>query len=235
MMQTRQAQMGEMLSMIAHQWRQPLSVISSLMNKQRVDIALELYTLDGFMQSISDVDTQVQYLSRTISDFRDFFKPDKDKTSTTNSVIFTKALGLIGHTLKNENIEVIQTHLHDEPYLTYEHEMVQVILNLMKNAQDVFGERKIINPQLIIMSDNRDNKCIITVEDNAGGIDMSVMDTLFLPYVSTKNQQNGTGLGLYMSKTIVEEHCLGTLSVENTPNGAKFTITIPTKDTDGTL
>ena len=235
MMQTRQAQMGEMLSMIAHQWRQPLSVISSLMNKQRVDIALEQYTVDGFMQSITDVDTQVQYLSRTISDFRDFFKPDKEKTFTTTVSLFTKCLGLIGSILKNDMIVVSQTHQHDEPYATYEHEMVQVILNLFKNAQDVFGERKVSNPQLIITSHQDNNQCIISVEDNAGGIDVSVMDTLFLPYVSTKTQQNGTGLGLYMSKTIVEEHCHGSLSVENTQNGAKFTIILPIKESDGTL
>jgi C4-dicarboxylate-specific signal transduction histidine kinase len=113
--------------------------------------------------------------------------------------------------------------------------MVQVILNLFKNAQDVFSERKIDNRQLIIISNQHNNQCIITVEDNAGGIDASVLDTLFLPYVSTKTQQNGTGLGLYMSKTIIEEHCHGNLSVENTQNGAKFTIILPIKDSDGTL
>ena len=235
MMQTRQAQMGEMLSMIAHQWRQPLSVISALMNKQRVDIALEQNTVDGFLHSIGEVDTQVQYLSRTISDFRDFFKPDKEKTSTTNTDMFTKALRLIGHTLKNDNIEITQTHYHDEPYLIYEHEMVQVILNLFKNAQDAFAERNISNRHVIVTSNQTNNTCIITLEDNAQGIESSVLDTLFLPYVSTTNQQNGTGLGLYMSKTIVEEHCKGSLRVENTQNGAKFTIMIPTKDFDGTL
>lgn len=235
MMQSRQAQMGEMLSMIAHQWRQPLSVISSLMNKQRVDIALQQHSVDGFMQSIYDVDTQVQYLSRTISDFRDFFKPDKEKTATTTENLVGKTLGLIGHTLKNEQVTISQTHLHDEPYAIYEHEMVQVIMNLFKNAQDVFNERKIDNREIIIASDQHDDQCIITVEDNGGGIDPNVIDTLFLPYVSTKTQQNGTGLGLYMSKTIVEEHCHGKLSVENTQNGAKFTITLPMKDNDGTL
>ncbi len=227
MMQTRQAQMGEMLSMISHQWRQPLSIISGLMNKQRIQIVLEEYTTDGLIQIIEDVDVQIQYLSRTISDFRDFFKPDKEKTSTTTTSMVAKALGLIGHTLKNENIEVIQTHLHDEPYLTYEHEMIQVYLNLFKNAQDAFSERNISHRQLIITSDQKDDCSIITIEDNALGIHPSVMETLFLPYVSTKNQQNGTGLGLYMSKTIVEEHCHGSLCVENTQHGAKFTITLP--------
>jgi PAS domain S-box-containing protein len=235
MIQTRQAQMGEMLSMIAHQWRQPLAVISSLMNKQRIDIALGDHTVDGFMESITDVDHQVQYLSRTISDFRDFFKPDKERSFATTADIFTKALGLIGHTLKNERVSVIQTHQHDKPYMTYKHEMVQVVLNLFKNAQDAFIERNISDRQLIITSDQLNDQCIISVEDNAGGIEMNIIDTLFLPYVSTKIKQNGTGLGLYMSKMIVEEHCQGILRAENTQNGAKFTMLFPIKDVDGTL
>jgi signal transduction histidine kinase len=234
-MQTRQAQMGEMLSMIAHQWRQPLSVISALMNKQRVDIVLHQHSVEGFMNSISEVETQVQYLSRTINDFRDFFKPDKEKTFTTTATMFKKALGLIGQTLINQNIKITQTHIEDVAYLTYEHEMVQVFLNIFKNSQDAFVERNISNRHLIITSQQKNSQSIITIEDNAQGIDPSVIDTLFLPYVSTKSQQNGTGLGLYMSKTIVEEHCKGTLRVENTQDGAKFMITIPIKDSDGTL
>ncbi|MDP2077089.1 MAG: AAA family ATPase [Sulfuricurvum sp.] len=235
MMQTRQAQMGEMLSMIAHQWRQPLSVISALMNKQRVNIALEKYTLQGIEQSLGDVDTQVQYLSRTISDFRDFFRPDKEKTLTKSSIIIDKALGLIRHTLKNDKVEIVTDYTNDVSYLTYEHEMIQVFLNLIKNAQDAFKERKIVNPTLTIKSNHQDNMTFITIEDNAGGIDSSVISTLFLPYVSTKNEHNGTGLGLYMSKTIVEEHCQGSLHVENTANGAKFTLSMPTKDSNGTV
>jgi C4-dicarboxylate-specific signal transduction histidine kinase len=113
--------------------------------------------------------------------------------------------------------------------------MVQVLLNLFKNAQDAFAERNISHRHLIVTSDQTNNTCIITLEDNAQGIAPSVLDTLFLPYVSTKNQQNGTGLGLYMSKTIVEEHCKGSLRVENTQDGARFIITIPTKDSDGAL
>lgn len=235
MMQTRQAQMGEMISMIAHQWRQPLSVIGSLINKQRVDIALDHFTMEGMIKSIGDVDAQIQYLSQTITDFRDFFKPDKEKTRTTNSHIIDKGLKLIGHSLKKEGIETVITCYKDDAYDVYEHEMVQVILNLLKNAQDAFEERKIIKRKITISSDRTEDMTIITVEDNAQGIDPSVLETLFLPYVSTKGQQNGTGLGLYMCKTIVEEHCHGSMWVENTANGAKFTITLPMKDNDGTL
>lgn len=227
MMQTRQAQMGEMLSMIAHQWRQPLSIISALMSKQRVEIELENYTLEGLNKRVKDVDQQVQYLSHTMTDFKDFFKPDKEKTDTRNSILFNKALGLIGHTLKENKINILQTHQHDEPYQTYEHELVQVILNILKNAQDAFIEKAILDPQITIISDQIDNMSVITVEDNAQGIDSSVLDTLFLPYISTKSKKNGTGLGLYMSNTIVQEHCGGALIAENTNNGAKFTIRLP--------
>lgn len=235
MMQTRQAQMGEMLSMIAHQWRQPLAVISALMNKQRIDIVLEKYTMDGIVKSMDDVDKQVQYLSRTITDFRNFFKPDKEKSTTRNSFIIDKTLGLIGPTVKKQNIEFLTQYDYDEPFDTFEHEMVQVFMNLIKNAQDVFTERHIKNPMIKVMSYEKEGMNIITVEDNGGGIENMILDTLFLPYVSTKTQQNGTGLGLYMSKTIIEEHCSGKLSVENTVDGAKFTIALPLKENHGSL
>ncbi|HEX5710959.1 MAG TPA: ATP-binding protein, partial [Sulfuricurvum sp.] len=235
LMQTRQAQMGEMLSMIAHQWRQPLAIISALMNKQRVDIMLEKSTMSDVAQSYEDIEFQVQHLSRTISDFRDFFKPDKEMTRTKSSTIVTKAAALIGHTLKQKNIALDMTHAYDDEYLTFEHEMIQVLLNLIKNAQDAIEEQGIGHAWIKITTDQADDTAVITVEDNAGGIDTNVIDTLFLPYVSTKNEQNGTGLGLYMSKTIIEEHCSGSIAVENTENGAKFTIKIAMKAPHGNI
>jgi len=230
LMQTRQAQMGEMLSMIAHQWRQPLSVISTLLNKQCLNIALDNYTLEGIVKSMEDAQSQVRYLSETITDFSSFFKPDKVKTFTKNSLMFSKAIGLIEPMLKKEKIEIVQTHLNDENYQLHEHEMVQVLLNLIKNAQDAFVERNIENRKLIIFTDIVDNMSVMSVQDNAEGIDLNIINTLFLPYVSTKDEKNGTGVGMYMSKIIVEEHCKGTLRAENTQHGAKFTITIPIND-----
>lgn len=232
LIQTRQAQMGEMISMIAHQWRQPLAIISSLINKQRVFIALERSTMDDVSKNYDDIDEQVRYLSRTITDFRDFFKPDKEKIPTKNSTIVNKALSLVTHMFKQKNIAVAVETSEDDEYETYEHEMVQVVLNLLKNAQDAIEERQIQNPFIAITTGQSDGYSIIEVEDNAGGIDETVINTLFLPYISTKTEQNGTGLGLYMSNSIVTQHCSGSIEALNTAAGAKFVIKIPIKGTD---
>lgn len=227
LMQTRQAQMGEMLSMIAHQWRQPLSIISTLTNKERMNILLEKSTEDNTLKNYDNIELQVKYLSQTISDFRDFFKPDKTAVITKSSIIISKTLILLGNNFEQKNIEIQLNHRSDPSYTTFEHEMEQVILNLLKNAQDIFEERNIEGACIFITTDEKDGQATIIIEDNAQGINLDIIDTLFLPYVSTKEQLQGNGLGLYMSKTIVEDHCHGKINVKNTDIGAKFTITIP--------
>ncbi|MFC2073628.1 AAA family ATPase [Campylobacterota bacterium] len=227
LMQSRQAQMGEMLSMIAHQWRQPLSIMTALMNKQRVDILLDKANLDDIVHSYDNLETQIKHLSNTINDFRDFFKPDKKPVQTKSSTIVSKAYTLVEHIFKQSKIKVAFNYHSDKSYTTFEREMEQVLLNLFKNAQDAFIERNVESPHLHITCDHEDEYAIIHIEDNAQGINPDVIETIFLPYVSTKDQKQGTGLGLYMSKTIVEEHCKGSLDVQNTEAGAKFTIRIP--------
>ncbi len=227
LMQTRQAQMGEMLSMIAHQWRQPLAVITTLTTKQRLNLELGRTSKEKSLKAYDDIEFQVQHLSQTINDFRDFFKPDKDVSKTRSSTIIAKTLKLVEHSFSKYEISVAVNSLGDESYETFEHEVEQVILNLLKNAQDALLEKRIKDPQIFIETDVQDRQAIITVEDNAGGIREDIIETLFLPYVSTKTEQNGTGLGLYMSKTIIEGHCHGSLTVSNTQRGAKFVIMMP--------
>ena len=230
LMQTRQAQMGEMLSMIAHQWRQPLSIISALINSQRVDIMLENIDTKEMLTTYTDIDEQVLHLSNTISDFKDFFKPDKEATLTKSSKIINKVLSLIKHSLSQNAIEVQIQTLADPSFVSFESELEQVILNLFKNAEDAFIERQVIKPCISIIYNQIKDNAVITIEDNAKGIDKEVIDTLFLPYISTKTKKHGTGLGLYMSKTIVEDHCKGKIEVKNTSDGAKFTIAIPLRE-----
>ena len=232
LMQTRQAQMGEMLSMIAHQWRQPLSIIGTLTNKERVKMILNKSNNDDVLKSYDAIELQIKHLSRTITDFRDFFKPDKERVQTKSSTIISKSLQLVEHTFSNLNIAVDVEILEDFPYFTFEHEVQQVILNLFKNAQDAIIERKIENPKLKVTVGTLDDDAFIYISDNAKGIDEDVIDSIFLPYISTKSEQNGTGLGLYMSKTIIEEHCKGSLTAKNTGDGALFMIKIPLKDSD---
>ncbi len=232
LMQTRQAQMGEMLSMIAHQWRQPLSVMIALLNKQRIDIALERSDFSDISVTFDELEDQIQHLSGTITDFRDFFKPDKKKSLTNSETIVSKSFSLIENVYKQKAIKTEFNYIDDTSYQTYEGELVQVILNLFKNAQDAFEERKIKNPYIKVTCQSNSAYAIIQVQDNAHGIEEEVKDTLFLPYVSTKNQKQGTGLGLYMSKTIIEEHCHGSILVENIGDGARFTIKLPLENTD---
>jgi PAS domain S-box-containing protein len=226
LMQTRQAQMGEMLSMIAHQWRQPLAIMSALMSRQKINIMLEKSTLEEITKSFDEMEVQVQHLSRTITDFKDFFKPDKETVMTKSSLIVSKTLELVEHTLMNKNINVEVEHSNDTEYRTYENELIQVMLNLIKNAQDAFEEKGVKAPFLIIHTDQGEGYVMITVEDNAGGIDPGFIETIFSPYTSTKSD-NGTGLGLYMSKTIVEEHCHGSIRADNIRDGVRFTLRFP--------
>lgn len=222
-MQTRQAQMGEMLSMIAHQWRQPLAIMSALIARQKLNILLEQASYDEIGQNFNEMETQIQYLSRTITDFKDFFKPDKQTSLTSSTLIITKALALIEHTIMTYGI-IIEKHLDDmTEFHTYESELIQVVLNLIKNSLDAFDEKPIQHPKITVTTVNEGINSLIHIEDNAGGIAPEIMETLFSPYVSTK-ADNGTGLGLYMSKIILEEHCHGNITAINTSQGARFTL-----------
>ena len=220
--QARLAQMGEMLGMIAHQWRQPLSAISS------VNITINLKAQQGQLdiQTVTEltnkIDKFTQHLSHTIDDFRNFFKSTKEKMDTTYTQIINSTLDIVKPSIENKNIQLITQLNSDVVFQTYPSELKQVLLNLIKNAEDVLVENNIQNPYIKITT----NDNILTVCDNGGGIPSNIIDKIFDPYFSTKDL-NGTGLGLYMSKTIIEEHCNGTLSVHNEKDGACFTITLP--------
>lgn len=232
--QSRLAQMGEMISMIAHQWRQPLGSISTVAASIKLKIMLNRFdysTAEGqeaskafLEESMSKIESYVQFLTRTIDDFRNFFKPNKQKESITLSQLVNRTLEIIGKALEINGITInIETHATTEIF-TYANEVTQVILNILKNAEDVIKEREIINPNIQITIGTEDTWQTISITDNAGGIPATVLPHIFEPYFSTKQEKNGTGLGLYMSKTIIEEHCGGQILASNTPIGAQFTI-----------
>lgn len=224
--QSRLAQMGEMISMIAHQWRQPLNAISLTSSNLQVKLMMDEIDHKFFKKEIELINQYSQHLSKTIDDFRDFFKEHKDKEITTLDYIVNSTLDIVKVSVKNKNIKVItDLHCHVE-FKTYPNEIKQVVLNIIKNAEDVLLEMKIENATITIQTlcdeDKIDKQLII--KDNAGGIPEDIMDKIFDPYFSTKLGKEGTGLGLYMSKTIIEEHCGGKLSVSNDGNGAVFII-----------
>jgi C4-dicarboxylate-specific signal transduction histidine kinase len=218
--QSRLAQMGEMLSMIAHQWRQPLSAISSLSGKININARLKKLDHQTALELSSKISLYTQHLSSTIEDFRNFFRGDKEKKDTTYDEIIDDVLVILEVSIKNKNIELIKDMQSKQVFHTYSNEIKQVVLNLVKNAEDVLVERGVKDPKIFIRS--KDN--VLIVEDNAGGIPDEIKDKIFDPYFSTKEKKDGTGLGLYMSRIIIQDHCGGELIAQNTDKGAMFKI-----------
>ena len=220
--QSRLAQMGEMINMIAHQWRQPLNAITTTAVTLQLNAQHEKLTKEKALELAKKINGFAQHLSTTINDFRNFFKSTKDKSLTNFESILESVLGIIESTLTNNNITLNIHKGEIKSFETYENELKQVILNLIKNAEDALLEKGIKDPQITVEIDGDH----LTVKDNAGGVPDDILPKIFDPYFSTKLKKDGTGLGLYMSKIIVEEHCGGTLEVHNDDEGAVFTVTL---------
>lgn len=226
--QSKSAAMGEMISMIAHQWRQPLHTVSVLIQKLPITKSIDGSISDELLnQVVSDVSTQLDYMSNTIDDFRDFFLPDKPKEKVLADVIINKALDFVSLMLKTDDVQIDINIQTDTKINVHVNELVQVLINLFKNARDAMVEKKIEEKELNITTYEKYNYVVIEVEDNAGGIQKELINKIFEPYFSTKDEKNGTGLGLYMCKTIIEKHSKGFLSVKNSTKGAKFQIKLP--------
>ena len=220
--QAKSEQMGELLSMIAHQWRQPLSAISATIGMLEVKHALGEYDERSYSEQLNKISSYSQDLSETIENFRNFYKPNADSILLTFEEIAEKSLSVIKTSLENEGIEVIHEHASQNKIALHDNEMMQVILNLLQNSRDAFKENNIQNPSIKIITEES-SLCIC---DNGGGISEDIIDKIFDPYFSTKKEKNGTGLGLYMARVIVEEHHTGTLSVYNQDDGICFSIKV---------
>ena len=225
--QNRLAQLGEMISMIAHQWRQPLSSISSTVSSLELKVFLDQYNPEEFDKQLKNIAKYSQYLSSTINDFRNFFKSNDTAQETTLVSIVEDSLSIIKSSLDSYNISIDTQISCDITIITYKNEIQQVMLNLLKNAQDIFLEKDIKAPQITIITSCDEKFAYIEVLDNAGGVPLEIIDNIFDPYFTTKEQRDGTGLGLYMSKRIIEDRCKGLLQVTNTQNGASFKILLP--------
>jgi len=220
--QSRLAQMGEMISMIAHQWRQPLTAISSAAIALEMKATLNSLDKETTIDLAKKIAEYSQHLSTTIDDFRNFFKTNKKLEKTTYSAVIKSVLNIIESSIENKNITLIQELKSDKIFETYPNELKQVLLNILKNAEEILIERAIKDPKILIRTDGNE----LIIEDNGGGIDEAIIDKVFDPYFSTKTEKNGTGIGLYMSKTIIEDHCHGKLSAYNNSEGATFKIVL---------
>ena len=225
--QSRHAAMGEMISMIAHQWRQPISIIAMGANNIIADIDLDILDEKTLKISANDIINQTKELSNTIDDFRNFFRPNKDREKTLVEDIFKDSLSVIGKSLKNHSIEVELDIRKDRIINTFPRELMQVFINMIKNSKEALVENDIKERKILITIDEKDDNAYITVCDNAGGIKGDIIGKIFNPYFSTKNEKNGTGLGLYMSKTIIEKHLYGSIKAYNENGGACFEIKLP--------
>ena len=228
--QSRLARMGAMLSMIAHQWRQPLSEVSGIL--MELETANKFNKVDSSMieETVKESNKQIEFMSNTIEDFRNFFKPDKLKVDFYIEDACNEALTLVDASLKNFNIQVEKKIKHNPLIHGYEREFAQVILNLLSNAKDALTQRQIANPTIKLIVTKKDNNVIIKVKDNAGGVEEDYLDLIFEPYFTTKSSSKGTGLGLYMAKMIIEKNMYGEITVDNKKKGANFLIVLPIEE-----
>jgi len=225
--QSRHAAMGEMISIIAHQWRQPISVISMDANNILVDIELDSVESESLKNDVTDIIEQTQYLSKTIDDFRDFFKPTKIKDTVLISDVFEESLAVILKSLENNNIEVINEFRTQTALTLFSRELLQVFINILKNAKEAFVDNITESKKIINRIYEDEDSVIISICDNAGGISDELHEKIFEPYFTTKDAKNGTGLGLYMSKTIIEKHLKGSIIAHNNSEGVCFEIRLP--------
>jgi len=221
---SRLASMGEMINNIAHQWKQPLTHLSY------INMNLELASNDipfdkSYLQNkIKESNEQIDFMSNTIDNFRDFYKPIKEKKSFLISKAVQQSIDIMKPILEINNVNIKFSILKDGNLLSYENEYSQVILNLITNAKDALISRNIDNASITIILDFVDNKSVVSVNDNAGGIKQENIEKIFEPYFTTK--ETGSGIGLYMSQTIIDSHFKGVLKVSNKANGACFQVIV---------
>ncbi|MBN2781985.1 MAG: HAMP domain-containing histidine kinase, partial [Campylobacterales bacterium] len=222
--QSKLAQMGEMLNMIAHQWRQPLNALSASTINLSLQNDFETLTKESIEEISSYIQKEAQKMSKTIDDFMEFNKSEENKKFNLNSAIDnTKEIVL--PQLKNRSIELITQVDNDISVFHNEKALEHVLLNLITNARDAFDENKTIeNKWIKIYSQIDEDKVMLKIEDNAGGIPQEIITKVFNPYFTTKEQGKGTGIGLYMSKQMIEAIDGSSIQVENSTDGAIFTI-----------
>jgi C4-dicarboxylate-specific signal transduction histidine kinase len=221
--QSRLAAMGEMISNIAHQWRQPLNILG--LQIQNLKLEYETGQLDGEQldTSIKESMALIQHMSKTIDDFRTFFKPDKGKEYFNVCQIVSRAVQLVKASFENMQIKIVMHCNEVADTNGYPNEFSQVILNILINAKEALEAKKTASPLVTIKAGIEENRTVVTISDNAGGIPDEIIYNIFDPYFSTKGPQ-GTGIGLYMSKNIIENNMSGRLSVRNSEVGAEFRI-----------
>jgi signal transduction histidine kinase len=223
MQQAKMAEIGSMLESIAHQWRQPLNILGLSMTRLNLNC-----TMGGSTQDASKVleiaEAQIQYMSQTIDDFRNFFKQDRSQIPVHIDAMVSDVIALLGPLLVRKKIAINREIDPDIEVLVYPNELKQVLINIINNAREAIEQHRGGERVITVRCDSDEKYCTIIIEDTGGGIPTSIVDKIFDPYFTTKFESQGTGIGLYMAKTIIEKHFLGKLSVYNSAKGACFEI-----------
>lgn len=218
--------LGEMISLIAHQWRQPISELNALVLNIKLHQQLGRLDKTHMDKKTQEMENLLEYMSKTIDDFRDFFKPNKEKTKFFIEDSLISIQNIIKPMLQEYKIQCernLESHIE---LFGYKNELEQVILNLITNAKDALIENDIKSPTITINVYTKGAKSIIDIKDNAYGIDKTIIDKIFEPYFTTKDDEKGTGIGLYMSKIIIEKNMHGKLEVISDKKGSCFRIII---------
>lgn len=223
--QSRHAALGEMIGNIAHQWRQPLNALAIMV--QDLEEAYQFGELNEarIRQITNRSMLLINYLSTTIDDFRNFYRAEKEKQPFVVQEAVAQSVELVEAALRNHNIEMIQ-RLDKMPLevVGFRNEFAQALVNILTNARDAIVERQIENGRIEIEAKRERGHTLVTIRDNGGGIDPAIVEKVFDPYFTTKHQAQGTGIGLYMTKMIIERNMGGEINVKNIEGGAEFTI-----------
>ncbi len=217
--------MGEMLEMITHQWKQPLTTLNIISGSIKLSIKNNRLKYDTLIKKLNDLEQQIKYMNETIHDFKTFFNNKKELKEINLKDIVEKALKLSSHFFKNSMVE-LSTDLESSFIMADENELIQVLLNIFNNSRDAFIENDIKDKKITISLKEEGTFAYLKIADNAGGIRDDIISKVFEPHFSTKKDK-GNGIGLYMSKVIIENHLNGKISAKNLKDGVEFSIKLP--------
>ncbi len=222
--QSKMAAMGEMIGNIAHQWRQPLAIVNTLIAITKEKNNYDMLNKEDLTCKLAEMEKNIAYMSSTIEDFMSFFKPNKRKQPFSIRKAVTLALEVLHPNIKKHGIAVTIDGDHSLVVNGYINEYVQAIMAIINNAQDALLQHKVAHPHINITFFGRGTQSRLEISDNAGGIDAEILERIFEPYFTTKHPSMGTGLGLYITKMIIERSMNGVLEVHSNPNGTTFSI-----------
>jgi len=233
--QSRLASMGEMIGNIAHQWRQPLNALGLLIQKIQLFSQRGKLTEELLEDNVTKAIRIIENMSTTIDDFRDFFKPDKQKEFFDLKDVMHDVMSLLEASFTEKSITVdIQIEEPKCEVYGFKNEFSQVVINLLNNSKDAFVEKNIQDGRISVVGKHYKGYVSLSISDNAGGIPEEIIDRIFEPYYTTKEEGKGTGIGLYMSKMIVEDNMNGWIQAHNTDEGVEFNMTFKTLESNNT-